>query len=387
MTMILIGLIAACKPTAAYRPPQPEERPPQAETDSPLQPIVGIEKEPRKAVEETYSLDSFVYPLTSGYFNSPWCKCRSIGSSPHIGQDLNSDPNPEISVALSDGHIKSLTFDSACGHAVWFVDKFGAEWRYLHLDKPVVKEGQKVKAGQELGRHGSYPTYACGTGPHLHLERRSRGRHPGEETETRKACDSRGLRSCFYDPTIISSSRVLKNPLPSQSLSKSLSLSEHSLDAANESAQPTLAEPCGALVKPLAVKDPRTVDPTSPMRSHENLHITAIFEKTPQLQWQIEELSFRQKSNPSQESQNYCIPSQGNTNCVDEVRIYSRNSLGEWFLNHERLGLRNTSLQITASHSLCLPAESDKVLIVTRSPAGEERMTALAVTNDAPPSQ
>ena len=50
-------------------------------------------------------------------------------------------------------------------------DTDGSDWMYCHLSRVVVREGQKVATGQLIGYSGNTGN---STGPHLHMERRSR---------------------------------------------------------------------------------------------------------------------------------------------------------------------------------------------------------------------
>lgn len=139
----------------------------------------------------------YTYPLPSGVLGSGWCVCRSVGTSPHIGQDTYTTSGGMRAVAVHSGIVESVTFDSSCGYFVNLRDDRGALWRYVHLNAPGVAQGARVTNGQQLATISSYPTSACGTGPHLHWERRSAG--PFADAETGKDC-GQGYRSCYFDP-------------------------------------------------------------------------------------------------------------------------------------------------------------------------------------------
>jgi hypothetical protein len=137
------------------------------------------------------------YPMPSGVLGSAWCVCRSVGTSPHIGQDTYTTNGTMRAVAIHSGVIESLTFDSSCGYFIGLRDDRGALWRYVHLNQPSVSQGARVTNGQQLATISSYPLSACGTGPHLHWERRSAG--PFNDSATGKDC-GQGFRSCNFDP-------------------------------------------------------------------------------------------------------------------------------------------------------------------------------------------
>ena len=139
----------------------------------------------------------YTYPLPSGVLGSGWCVCRNVGTSPHIGQDTYTTSGGMRAVAVQSGIVESVTFDSSCGYFVNLRDDRGALWRYVHLNSPGVAQGARVTNGQQLATISSYPTSACGTGAHLHWERRSAG--PFADASTGKDC-GQGFRSCNFDP-------------------------------------------------------------------------------------------------------------------------------------------------------------------------------------------
>lgn len=67
----------------------------------------------------------------------------------------------------------SRFYGSAYGVMVVINDDVdGSDWMYCHLSRVVVSEGQKVATGQLIGYSGNTGN---STGPHVHVERRSRG--------------------------------------------------------------------------------------------------------------------------------------------------------------------------------------------------------------------
>ncbi len=126
-----------------------------------------------------------------------WCVCRDIGTSPHIGQDWNA-PGTESSRAVADGTIVDKTFVNGCGHYLLIEDVTGARWRYLHLNANDWQIGNTVTKGQFIANHGDFPIVGqCGSGPHLHLERRSAGGF--QDNEVFNTCQF-GTKSCNYNP-------------------------------------------------------------------------------------------------------------------------------------------------------------------------------------------
>jgi len=142
---------------------------------------------------------SYQIPMPSGMAfggGFAWCVCRNVGTSPHIGQDWNADV-AEKSVALANGRIIDKSFSSSCGHTLVMRDTGGADWTYRHLNSNAISVNQTVTRGQFLGNHGDFPTSGCGTGPHLHLERRSAGIFA--DSARFKSCEA-GPEPCFFDP-------------------------------------------------------------------------------------------------------------------------------------------------------------------------------------------
>jgi hypothetical protein len=138
----------------------------------------------------------YTFPLPNGVMGSGWCVCRNVGTSPHIGQDTFTS-GAMRAVAIADGVVTDRFFDQACGHFLVLRDGGGALWRYVHLNEPTVGIGSRVSKGQTLASISGYPRSACGTGPHLHWERRSAGAFG--DSSRGKDC-GQGFRSCNYDP-------------------------------------------------------------------------------------------------------------------------------------------------------------------------------------------
>ncbi|AWX15172.1 murein DD-endopeptidase MepM [Mergibacter septicus] len=92
--------------------------------------------------------------------------------SPHKGVDFAMPIGTPI-IAPSDGTVSRISYQKAgAGHYV--VLRHGREYEtiYMHLSKPLVKIGQKVKKGQRIALSGNT---GRSTGPHLHYELRING--------------------------------------------------------------------------------------------------------------------------------------------------------------------------------------------------------------------
>lgn len=142
---------------------------------------------------------NYTAPLANGIAgdgDQAWCVCRNVGTSPHIGQDWNAN-GAENSVAIATGSIVDKTFSTTCGHTLTLRDPGGTDFLYRHLNVNSLQIGDSVTKGQFLAGHSTYPTSSCGTGPHLHFERRSAGVF--RDSEVVKTCQF-GPSSCNYNP-------------------------------------------------------------------------------------------------------------------------------------------------------------------------------------------
>lgn len=143
-------------------------------------------------------------PINAIGFSSMWCECRSIGTSPHIGQDMvnNNLSEPQYSFAPRGGRITRVGWtSSACGREVELLDAGGVKWLFLHIDTVFVSSGQNVNQGDRIGHHDYYPRPGCGNGSHLHLERLSQG-DIVDAGCAENVCQY-GRRRCGYDPISI----------------------------------------------------------------------------------------------------------------------------------------------------------------------------------------
>jgi murein DD-endopeptidase MepM/ murein hydrolase activator NlpD len=99
---------------------------------------------------------------TFGYRQSPFTGEKEF----HRGLDICNRKDSTI-VAPADGVVASVEFDDGYGRIVTINHGYGVTTRYAHLDKALVKKGQAVKRGQEIGLVGNT---GRSTGPHLHYE-------------------------------------------------------------------------------------------------------------------------------------------------------------------------------------------------------------------------
>jgi murein DD-endopeptidase MepM/ murein hydrolase activator NlpD len=111
------------------------------------------------------------------------CKTRTISDNfkDHLARGSFSPgvdftcPVGETLVATANGTVASATTNlkSSAGMAVIIKHRDGRLSHYFHLSKVLVKNGQRVKAGDVIGKSGN--TGTATTGPHLHFAIKTRG--------------------------------------------------------------------------------------------------------------------------------------------------------------------------------------------------------------------
>jgi murein DD-endopeptidase MepM/ murein hydrolase activator NlpD len=112
---------------------------------------------------------------TKGYLASPfgWRNDPFTGKRTfHRGYDIVTAVGNPV-VATADGVVVRCRYDKIGGNTVVISHRGGYTTRYLHLQKWLVKPGQKVKRGDTIGLVGST---GKATGPHVHYEVQVNGR-------------------------------------------------------------------------------------------------------------------------------------------------------------------------------------------------------------------
>jgi murein DD-endopeptidase MepM/ murein hydrolase activator NlpD len=89
----------------------------------------------------------------------------------HEGIDISNQVGTPI-IAPADGIISDIGNDLGLGKILVISHGFGMITRYAHLNKVLVRVGQKVKRGEKIAEIG---TSGRTTGPHLHYEVRLDG--------------------------------------------------------------------------------------------------------------------------------------------------------------------------------------------------------------------
>jgi len=94
-----------------------------------------------------------------------------VTSDFHAGLDISNKTGTEI-IATADGKVSYASRKALLGNLVTIDHGYGRVTRYGHLDKILVKRGQRVKRGDVVGHLGNT---GQSTGPHLHYEVRING--------------------------------------------------------------------------------------------------------------------------------------------------------------------------------------------------------------------
>ena len=104
-----------------------------------------------------------------GYRRNPF---TNRGIEMHSGIDISGRTGEPIT-ATAAGKVIYSGYKGQYGKVVIVQHTNGWETRYAHLSRTIVKKGQQVEAGQQIGKLGST---GRSTGPHLHYELLSFGR-------------------------------------------------------------------------------------------------------------------------------------------------------------------------------------------------------------------
>ncbi len=127
-----------------------------------------------KAKEDSFRHMPALNPVLSGRIvskvgmrNHPLLKRRIH----HDGIDISAKKGTPI-FAAADGVIKLARYNGGYGNCVYIDHVYGYETRYGHMNKILVRNGQKVKRGDKIGLVGKT---GLAEGPHLHYEVRLNG--------------------------------------------------------------------------------------------------------------------------------------------------------------------------------------------------------------------
>jgi murein DD-endopeptidase MepM/ murein hydrolase activator NlpD len=89
----------------------------------------------------------------------------------HEGIDFVADPGTRV-ISAAGGIVATAEYHPQYGNLIEIDHGNDFTSRYAHLSKLMVKPGQVIKRGQEIGASGNT---GRSTGPHLHFEVRYKG--------------------------------------------------------------------------------------------------------------------------------------------------------------------------------------------------------------------
>ncbi|MFD3331814.1 transglycosylase family protein [Streptomyces sp. NPDC058700] len=150
----------SAKPTT--RPQAKPTTRPQAKPTKPA-PRPSAPRPP--AVEE----DRYSAPIAAGVGTRYGTRGSSWSSGYHTGVDFPVPTGTSVK-AVAAGRIVSSGWGGAYGYQIVLRHDDGRYSQYAHLSALTVREGQRVHAGQRIGRSGSTGN---SSGPHLHFEVRT----------------------------------------------------------------------------------------------------------------------------------------------------------------------------------------------------------------------
>lgn len=131
-------------------------------------PVIKVVQKGTKVKPSTAPTGKFAKPINRGSFSSDfgirWGRA-------HTGVDVSTQPGAPIYAADGGTVTKASRYD-AYGICIIIKHDNGYETYYAHLSKVMVKAGDKVYKGQEIGLSGQTGRV---TGPHLHFEVRRYG--------------------------------------------------------------------------------------------------------------------------------------------------------------------------------------------------------------------
>jgi hypothetical protein len=314
----------------------------------------------------------YVFPLKGGALGSAWCVCRNIGTSPHIGQDFVKSSNLN-SVAVNRGTVESVGYDAVCGYSVYFRDVGGARWRYLHLDKPWVAQGQALTPGQTIGSHSSYPRNGCGTGPHLHLERLSAGAF--QDSAAGKSCQF-GYRQCNYDPVKPWRGGLTELTFADWKSNEGSDLTEASDAASARGVNSDLEKTLGcSKMQPRITETSESVkfpNPSAERLSPDLNHQLRVIEG--QGGQRYLELSVAWKDQTGENIENSC---QDGKNCIVSIDFLMRKKDGKLFRYFRDQGLRNRKVFLSRESRFCVGEQFENQYVLRiKTLQGSEREVA-----------
>ncbi len=153
----------------------------KAETEKPPEKAVSTIAEPKKTEPEP---EKTVYTMAvSGTVSAPFSGKELVKSETmgdwriHSGVDIASEAGTPV-LAIADGVVSQVATDTMMGNIIKLEHNGGIESIYANLeDGTNLKVGDKIKAGDAVGKIGASALAECLERPHLHLEVLKNGEH------------------------------------------------------------------------------------------------------------------------------------------------------------------------------------------------------------------
>jgi murein DD-endopeptidase MepM/ murein hydrolase activator NlpD len=121
-----------------------------------------------------YAADYWVKPVTHYELTAHFGESSGLWAHRHTGQDFAAPVGTPVRAA-SEGVVVSAEPAGPYGNRLVIRHPGGVETWYCHLSAFVSQRGDRVRAGQVVGKVGATGNT---TGPHLHFEVRPRKDHP-----------------------------------------------------------------------------------------------------------------------------------------------------------------------------------------------------------------
>ncbi|MGH1465158.1 MAG: M23 family metallopeptidase [Cognatishimia sp.] len=158
-------------------------------------------------------------PSITQQYRNPENRRFDSGSSPHLGIDVHAPIGTPV-LAAAGGVVLRSYWGPAYGNQIEIehpADSSGktSRTRYVHLDKRLVREGDQVQRGAEIGHLGITGFLSSGF-PHLHFEVLYRGTSIlGSATDPHRFwAKGRGKITCFGPEWVGLSSEEFKLTYP-----------------------------------------------------------------------------------------------------------------------------------------------------------------------------
>lgn len=181
IAIVLVGgVLAGLQLAGSADPPSPDPASAVARAEAAEAPSSSTRTAEPRATESTVAAAAggFLFPIAEadagslvGLFGDP----RDGGSRAHAGLDILAPRGTAVLAPLA-GTVLDTSVNPRGGKVIWLADPKGSlRMLFAHLDAWEVEPGDRVAAGQRIGRVGNTGN-AAATSPHLHFEIRRDGR-------------------------------------------------------------------------------------------------------------------------------------------------------------------------------------------------------------------